>query len=370
MTIKENERYIDNQIFSAINKSIYNILNEDSGHPLFKYGDPDETFDWIDRIKNVMNIINDKIKTAKIKNRYKITVEETEESFIYNEYLPISISLNKLGFKDVINSQSSNLKIIIRDIVKGAEEFSNYLTIRDISSGAYFNSINRKLLNGKFINNDNNRDIMHAVCYAVNGKVIPISFLRVFLHEYLHFYEHYSRFIDNKGFKKTQHAIKWNDALKYINNFVFTKEEHKAIKFVLYHLYEGEDNAKIGELFSDLISLNIQDLSDLHKHKNDMFIFNIYDKLKESISIIKNCDTEELAKYIKTFPFFIYPRKFSISNNYNIENISDDKIVKIFINNLTDKLNKFYEKIMKFIGRFIYMQQEHENQTVTSIKQD
>ena len=376
-TIKHNEKAVDNYISNILfnmpfNEAFNNYLNEDSGHPLFKYGNSDETFDWIARIKDAMNIINDKIKTAKIKNTYRITVNETGESFIYDEYLPISISINKLGFKDVINSQKSNLKIVIRDIIEGATEFSEYLTIRNISSGEYVNDITRKLLNGKFVNTNKDADIMHAICYAINGKVIPISFLQVFLHEYLHFYEHYNRFINNTHVNNERVVIRINHARKNINRHIFTKEEAINLDFIIYHLYCGEDNAKIGELFSDLINFNIQDLYDLNKHKKDMRVFKTYEKLKNAISVIKQCDISELSKFIRNNSLLIQPRKYLNNTEINKVTINktDEQIVKLFINSIEDKLNKFYEKIMKFSGRFIYMQQEHENQIVTSVKQD
>ena len=271
----------------------------------------------------------------------------------------------------MINSQKSNLKIIIRDIVKGGTEFSEYLTIRDISSGKYFNDITRKLLNGKFVNTDKDSNVMHAICYAINGKIIPISFLRVFLHEYLHFYEHYNRFINDTFINRKDVVVRINLARKNINKHIFTKEEATSLDQIIYHLYCGEDNAKIGELFSDLIYFNIQDLYDLNEHKKDMFVFKIYEKLKNAISIIKHCDTDELSKFIRNNSLLIQPRKY-LNNKINKDGIdkTDEQIVKLFIKGAEDKLNKFYEKIMKFSGRFIYMHQEHENQTVTSIKQD
>ena len=375
MTIRENE----NMLYNTICDALYNIpidnndiINEDSGHPLFKYGDSNETFDWIERIKYSMDVINDKIKTAKIKGKYKIDIFETGESFIYYEYLPISISLNKLGFKDVIDSRNSNLEIIIRDIVDGGTEFSEYVSIRNISSGSYTNTVTRKLLNGKYVNTSDKRNIMYAVCYSINGKIIPISFMRVFFHEYLHFYEHYNRFLygDNSNHvHKYNDVVRWNKSIIHLDDFIFTKEEHKNIKYVLYHLYYGEDNAKIGELFSDLIHFDIKDLYDFNKHKNDILVFSIYDKLKNALSIIKKCDVDELGKYIKQFGFFIQPRKYINSHYTSIDNMTNERAAKLFIENITDKINKFYEKIMKFSGRFMYMQQQHQNQTVTSVKQ-
>ena len=46
-------------------KYIYGMLNEDSGHPLFKYGNPDTTLKYINKIKNTVNIVNKKISQCK-----------------------------------------------------------------------------------------------------------------------------------------------------------------------------------------------------------------------------------------------------------------------------------------------------------------
>ena len=98
MSIEQNEKRIKNQILNTL--GYYTALNEDSGHPLFKYGNPSETFDWIERIKNSINVINDKIKNGKIEGRYKTTFNNSKRSIIFDQYYPISLSLNKLGFKE------------------------------------------------------------------------------------------------------------------------------------------------------------------------------------------------------------------------------------------------------------------------------
>ena len=368
--IINNEKQIDRQIFNLIYHSFYNqSINEDSGHPLFKYGDSKETFDWLDRIYNVIDVINDKLKTTKIKARYKIKINDKDKtSYVYDEYLPISIALNKLGFKDVIDSRHSNFKIIVRNVVDGANELSDYLKLRNISSGTYKNSIYREVIKSKFNNNAKDSIIMDCICYAIDGKIIPISFLRVFLHEYLHFYEHYNRFIDKTFYSQNKMLRHINAAQRTVNRFVFSEEEANALKYVVYHLYTGEDNAKIGELFSDLISFNIKDLSEFNANKKDFLSFFIYEELKKSIQIIKGTDVKELANFIRANPMLFQIKNYKMGVD-KTDNFSDEYLVKKFIKSIEIKTTKFYEKLMKFVGRYIYMQQEHENEIVTSVNQ-
>lgn len=362
MTIQQNEKYINNQINNAIRN--YESLNEDSGHPLFKYGDPEETFDWIGRIKNVIDVLNAKIDTGKVKNRYKITFkDENDTTCIYDELLPISISINKLGFKDVINAQKSTLKVVVNNVISGGNDFDEYMLLRDLSCGHCNWNITRKVINGKFVNTNDNSEIMYAKCWAINGKIIPISFLLVFLHEYLHYYEQYNRFNSDTIYSQYLNIRKIKKAKNNINAFYFSKEENEALNDLIYHLYVGEDNAKIGNLFSDLISLNITNLMEFNNYKRKMHSFYVYEQLKKNLDIVKKCDKETLANFIKSNTILIS------NKTINIDDHSDHQIVKKFIANLENKLNKFYERLMRFVGRYIYMQQQHENQTVTSIKQ-
>lgn len=365
MTIQQNEKYIDNQIFNAIHNGAINApLNEDSGHPLFKYGDPEETFDWIGKIKNVIDILNDKIDTWNVKKRYKITFDdENNTSYIYEELAPISISINKLGFKNVINAQKSTMKIVVNNVVFGGNDFDEYVLLRDLSCGYCNWNVKRKLINGKFVNTDENPEMMYAKCWAINGKIIPISFLLVFLHEYLHYYEQYNRFSSGTLHSHYVNIHKIEKAKNNINTFYFTKEENNALNDLIYHLYLGEDAAKIGNLFSDLISLNITDLSKFNNYKRKMNSFCIYERLKKNLDIIKNCDNKTLADFIKSNIILIS------NKNIDISKYSNHQIVKKFITHLENQLNKFYKRLMRFVGRYIYMQQQHENQIVTSIKQ-
>ena len=243
-SILNNERIVDSQVFDYIYN---NHLFESSGHPLFNYKDPEEFNDILYRIVTVVDILNDKLKSAKVEKVVKVSIINNitkKETKYYNTiiYKPISISLNKLGFKDVIDSQHSNLELNICDIIEDNITEEDLELITSCATGEFTHQGNQIVIKDKFRNLSKDPNIMKVNCYAINNKIIMHSFLSVFLHEFLHFYESYNRT------KNSQENIlgyirqpRFNNILKRESkNFNFTKEEFDALNIVLYRLFNGE----------------------------------------------------------------------------------------------------------------------------------
>lgn len=359
-----NERKCYTEIYDLIYRGI--TLNEDSGHPLFKYNNPVETFDWIVRIKNVISILNDKISNTSVERTYKIEFDDPNNTtYKYQALKPISIAINKLGFKDVINTQHSTLTLKINNVISNCDDYDDYTLLRDYSVGYCNWNPARKIIKDKFVNTYNKSEMIYAECWAIKGQIIPISFLLVFLHEYLHFYEQYNRTINNTLYNEYKRIVINKDIINDIKNFNFSDDEKFALKELLYHLYNGEDIAKMGNLFADLISFDINSLSSFNRYKDKINVFKIYNKLCKCLNIIKNFkDIKELAIFIKSHTDILTNNK-----NVNITKYSDEKIFKLFVAKMEDRLNKFYKKIIRFTGRYIHMQQEYKNQIVKSVKQ-
>ena len=123
-------------------KYIYGVLNEDSGHPLFKYGDPDITLKYINKIKNTINIVNKKISQCKkytedililnhptgITNKYKTHIKT------------ISLSISDLDFDEIVPSKNQIIEINVCDIIDRKNLFDNYdfNELEQLSTGSMY----------------------------------------------------------------------------------------------------------------------------------------------------------------------------------------------------------------------------------------
>ena len=123
------------------------------------------------------------------------------------------------------------------------------------------------------------------------------------------------------------------------------------MKRILYVLFYGEDNARIGTLFGHLISYNIETLRDFHDNKKYIYYFTEYENLKNYLDIVKNIDDDILFYIFEKSNFFRGANKMP----KDISLMTPRKVKKWFIDIVELKLKKFYEKGMKFVGRYINM---------------
>lgn len=356
MTIKENEKYVNKHVSNFINNSI----NESIGHPLL-YNDVDEFSEFIFKIEKCINTLNKQIINTEVINAVKLNFRNN----IYKGLLlkPIKIQLNNFYLDKNHDSENFTLSVNIVNIIKDKIFPDDYDNLKHMTSGGFI-SIYNDSFRGSKIFNEQSSDRLIINCYSMNGKIIPSTFLFAFLHEYVHFSEYFNRVKKNKHKEKIFKTSYVNKSIKDINNYYFTEEEREALKNLLYYLFAGNEiNALIGNLFSDLIMLNISDLYEFYQNKNKLYSFEIYNKLKNDINVIRNTNNKEFYNFIV--------------NNYKLISKSDDTIDDTFLSSKRKfisicerQLNKFYKKQMKFVGNYIAMITRCDNLIVNTIIQD
>ena len=346
MTIRENEKYVNTRVNTIVNESLYNYkLNEDSGHPLFSI-EHDKFSEFINKIENCIKTLNSKLSDSKVLNSISLKYKNlTYKGFLIE---PIKIKLNDFYFDDKHDSENFTLCVNVVNVIKDLFLDDDYGNLKFITSGGFISIYNDVFKNSKIFSKSS-EDRLIINCYAVNGKIIPLTFLHSFLHEYVHFSEFFNRVKNDKQYEKIVKTNYVNRSIRDVNNYYFEKNEHNALKNILYYLFAGNEiNALIGNLFSDLLSLNITSLEEFNRNKNKLYSFEIYNILKNDINVIKNTNNKEFYKFI--------------IKNYKLISKSDDTIDdtflsarKKFINIAERQLNKFYTKQMKFVGNYISM---------------
>ena len=377
-SILNNERLVDSQVFDYVYN---NHLFESSGHPLLNTDSPEEFNDMLYNIVKVVNIINDKLKKAPIDRwiRFQINNNLTKtksREFQGAAYKPISISLNKLGFKEVINAQHSNLKIDVINIVDENITEEDFDYISSGGNGDFIHQSNQVVVNGKFKNQSTDANIMRVDCFAINGKIVMHTFLQVFLHEFLHFYESYNRTKSSKdnllGYIRQP---RFASILKReAHNFSFTEEEVNALWLILYRLFNGEDNALVGSLFGSMISYNVTTLAEFDSVKNKLKGFKEYNSIKDAIKIVESIDDEQLYIFFKRFPGFF---KGVVQTEEGLEKIdkriitrAKENVKREFLSIVERKINKLYKKLMKFASRYLYMMKSFDDEFINSAVSD
>ena len=332
-------------------------------------------------IVKVVNIINDKLKKAPIDRwiRFQINNNLTKtksREFQGAAYKPISISLNKLGFKDVINAQHSNLKIDVINIVDENITEEDFDYISSSGNGDFTHQSNQVVVNGKFKNQSTDANIMRVDCFAINGKIVMHTFLQVFLHEFLHFYESYNRTKSSKdnllGYIRQP---RFASILKReAHNFSFTEEEVNALWLILYILFNGEDNALVGSLFGSMISYNVTTLAEFDSVKNKLKGFKEYNSIKDAIKIVESIDDEQLYIFFKRFPGFF---KGVAQTEEGLKKIdkriitrAKENVKREFLSIVERKINKLYKKLMKFASRYLYMMKSFDDEFINSAVSD
>ena len=182
---------------------------------------------------------------------------------------------------------------------------------------------------------------MEINCFAINNKIVPISFFRVMVHEFNHFFESYKRSIKNLN---TDFILK-NKNIKNIQNDInndisLRKQEKDALNNIIYALfYYGELNAHVSSLFGELVSYNVTNKKEFNSIWKELDSFYRYDELKNNLNIISYIDSNILYKLCK--------------NLTNIKTISPMAFKNTFLKRCTIKLQKYYNKMMKLVDRYI-----------------
>ena len=321
--LKLNENEI-NRIFYLDNIS----LNEEAGTPLFN-----EIF----TLFNSLDIANKLLKRAKIINRDSSVVKFLNETFTinYTEKI-INTNVTELGLDKIIKS-NKQLKICVK-CIKG--NTLPIVILNLLSTGINNTSIMDKVTNSDFfmVHQISNTEVN---CFAINNKIVPISFFRVIVHEFNHFFESYKRSIKNlnadfilknKNIKNIQNDINNDMSLK--------TQEKNALNNIIYTLFSyGELNAFVSSLFGELVSYNVTNKKEFNSIWKELDSFYRYSALKDDLNVISHIDSYILYKLCK--------------NLTNIKTISPMAFKNVFLKRCTIKLQKYYNKMMKLVDRYI-----------------
>lgn len=377
-SILNNERIVDSQVFDYVYN---NHLFESSGHPLFTDESPEEFIDILYSITQVVETINKKLKKTPIERmvNFSLTnsVTKTESREFHGfVYKPISIALNKLGFKDVINAQHSNLKVNVYNIVEDNITEEDLDFINSTGNGYFTHQSEQVVINGKFRNVSKDPNIMGIECFAINGRIVMHSFMHVFLHEFLHFYESYNRTTagDDNLLGYIRQPRFSNILKREAHNFNFTEEEVNALWIIFYRLFNGEDNALVGSLFGSMISYDVTTLAQFEDIKNKLWGFKEYNYLKNAIKVVEDIEPEQLYNFFKRFPGFF---KGVTQTDNGLEKIDKrifarpmESVKREFLSIVEKKVNKVYKKLMKFASRYLYMMKSFDDKHINAAISD
>ena len=316
---------------NEINRNFYLdriSLNEEAGTPLFNE---------ISVLFNSLDIVNNLLKRARIINRDSTVVKFLDETFTinYNEKV-INTNVTELGLDKIIKS-NKQLKICVK-CIKG--NTLPVVILNLLSTGVNRTSILDKVTNSNlFIVPPTSN--MEINCFAINNKIVPISFFRVIVHEFNHFFESYKRaskslnsdFITkNKNIKNIQNNINNDISLK--------TQEKNALNNIIYTLFSyGELNAFVSSLFGELVSYNVTNKKEFNSIWKELDSFYRYNALKNDLNIISHIDSNVLYALCKDLT--------------NIKTISSVAFKNVFLNRCTIKLQKYYNKMMKLVDRYI-----------------
>lgn len=334
-------------------KRIYNSLYE--GHTLLNH---------IDKIINVYNIVNDKLKYASPLHSYEKT-----EIFNLNGYnkpirlkgmnYEVEVSFDELGFDDIVKMKNHNLKMNIFN-VDDYEYFPEDVWNK-ISNGYTFLSTAEKVENGVYVH-DKKIDKVFIKCYAINGDIEPISFFSVFLHEFNHYMEAYNR-IKNNTFKKMLDRRVSTDSIIKSESNVLTNEELYNLKEVIYRLWsDGEQESLIGDLFGELLGRNVRKMTEVGDLYSNYRLFYKYEQLKDIINEFKALDANILYDF-----FFVKNAYEFILGGKSIKNMTPNRFKNYFIKHSEDRLNKLYKKGTKFIGDYLRVIKDFEDEHIEKI---
>lgn len=346
------KRKLDIMFFNYIfNNKIRNVVNEAFGHPLISNKD----FKWINLIYDFINTVNNEILSA------KVIVEKNNAQLLDT----IKLSLDDLGFTDELGIDNGIIDINVKNLINYDLSVEDYIFLENsFSSGSYkFNLKNKE--NTKITIN----------CISINGKVIPHTLIPSFLHELIHSYEELKR-NNNKTFK---HFINTFIDFKLTNNSsekfigILFKEEIKSLKNVLYRLFNGEDNALIGNLLGEFITYKIFSYNDFEKYKDKLKTFKILEQLENDINIIKNINDERLFQFIKYNAKILIGKQFNEDGTFeyitrNIISSDPIKIKKLFIKILEKKYLKLYKKLLSASGKYIVLFQNYYKTVIETVE--
>ena len=92
-------------------------------------------------------------------------------------------------------------------------------------------------------------------------------------------------------------------------------------------------------MFGELVSYNVTDKKEFNSIWKELDSFYRYNALKNDLNIISHIDSDILYKLCR--------------NLTNIKTISPFAFKNVFLNRCTIKLQKYYNKMMKLVDRYI-----------------
>ena len=349
----------------------YHIF-ESAGHPLFN-DDAEIGGNFVDRLNNLIEFVEAKFDDAKIDFQGVMKNKITNNSYDVIVYKPITVALNKLGFKDVINAKNFPVKITVANIVEDRITRDDLYQFKFGGNGCYIWSKNDKINKRKqFIGAKTTGGKIEITCYAINGKLIASSFLEVFLHEYLHFYDSYNKVAKDLHRKEVDESLMMSNFKNMIKNMHLTPKDAEALRLLAYRLFGGEDNALIGNLFGYLITNKINTYADYIMHKDELLDHTYYNELKRSYEIAKDIPSIAYKMIMMNNPAFNKGRRFNDDGTYtehyhDVSSKSSIALKKRFLKMCENKINKIYSKILRLVGRYIQLVTSCDKEIINTI---
>lgn len=359
------DKWFHNLIFN-------NHVLESAGHPLFN-DDIEIGGNFVDKLNNLIEFIEAKFDNAKIDFQGVVQNNATNKRYDAIVYKPIIVALNKLGFKDVINAKNFPVKITVANIIEDRITDDDLYSFKFGGNGCYIWSKNDKINKRKqFIGAKTSGGKIEITCYAINGKLIASSFLEVFLHEYLHFYDSYNKVAKDLHRKEVDETLMMSKFKNMIKTMHLTPKDAEALRLLAYRLFGGEDNALIGNLFGYLIANKINTYADYMMHKDELLDHTCYTKLKQSYEIAKDIPSIAYKMLMMNNPVFNKGRRFNddgtyIDHYHDVSNKSSIALKRRFLKMCENKINKIYSKILKLVGRYIQLSDRRDKQIINAV---
>ena len=129
------ENKLNNELFDYIfNHSLY----ESSGHPLFIYDDADKMELFLNKFKNLIEIINKCIPKLRIEKEGNLSLENNpNRKYFVNVLKSFSIPMTDFGFDDIIDVGNHKFKIDIINVIDNDITYEDIAALTDFSSGSF-----------------------------------------------------------------------------------------------------------------------------------------------------------------------------------------------------------------------------------------
>lgn len=320
-------------------------------------------YDYSEEVKNLYNLINEKIKQYKKSDNYEIirNFYFSDDIILPAEKFKIIISdFNSLGFSNI---NIKNLNLVFTIYNTNSEEFKDYFyknsKISDyFISDRFHNTTNQKFSNTYFdLDNENLEFEIITYHYQIN----PQDFFRLFYHEFNHVFKDCNLLKNNNKEYLNSIYDSWN--IKEIIRDItfcnkFSEKEKHAINNIIYKLYSKDElyafsNSIDGELYVILSDKKYLDDINTGRVLMQTNIWQTYLDLHKDIKIVESISSEKLFELCR------FMARNDIYNEVNsrifryYDNSLEDDFKNYFIKLANKRLSIFKSRISKILNNYI-----------------